>query len=152
MYNQSKVPSSLATRMRMNTRSSNISLFQDDPKNNAGERFRVHRGAFTCARCETRRSRDIFCTEWSKDSDCLVSRSSCMCQWRRSLGVGHSTTDHIPVSQQMGVNLLHMEVAHSILTVCSFPPHFRIGGPQQRRQKQHTKNGRVRVRHLPRQP
>ena len=37
------------------------------------------------ARCETKRSRATFCTEWSKDSDCEVSKSSCMCDWRRSL-------------------------------------------------------------------
>ena len=101
--------------------------------------FELTVAQFTRARCETRRSRDIFCTEWSKDSDCLVSRSSCMCQWRRSLGVGHSTTDHIPVSQQMGVNLIHIEVAHSILTACSCLPHWRT--PAETSETTHTKMG-----------
>ena len=55
------------------------SLFEADPESSADDRRRAHRGAFARDGCEAQRSRATFC------SDCVVSKSSCMCEWRRSL-------------------------------------------------------------------
>ena len=78
------------------------------------------------ARCETKRSRATIGTEWSKDSDCMVSKSSCMYEWKRSLEcLENNTTFQSQVSQQLCVNLLHIQAAHSIRTACSCPPHWR---------------------------
>ena len=40
--------------------------------------------------------------------------------------VGNSTTFQTQESQQLCVNLLHIQAAHSILTACSCPAHLRI--------------------------
>ena len=93
------------------------SLLEADPESSAGERPRAHRGACTRARCENS----------GKDSDCVESKSSCMCEWRRSLG--WLETIHIPNSRDTTIvcePAPHRSCAlHSHRLLVPIPPHWR---------------------------
>ena len=127
------------------------SFLEAEPDSSVGERPRAHRGAFIRARCATKRSRAIFCTERSKDGDRVVSKSSCMCEWRRSLEwlepVPHSKLEcHNNCVWSCSTSKLRTPFSQLVRA-------HRTGVPQRRRQKHRKqRNGDVRVWHLPRQP